>query len=147
MSRAQWLRFWTKVSFTSSCWLWTANQNGRGYGRVVQDGASRPVHRVAFEEFNGQIPEGMEIDHLCKVRHCVNPAHLRVVTHLENVRAGDGAWMRQAQLGRSKTHCNAAHEFTPENTWIRKNGTRQCRQCRRDATNRCAAKKREAWAS
>lgn len=82
-------RFWSKVveiDGDGSCWLWTAAKSGKGYGCVVIDRRRYPAHRVAYEMFVGPIPEGLEIDHLCRVRNCVNPAHLEPVTHAENVR-------------------------------------------------------------
>lgn len=68
------------------CWVWTAASNGRGYGRIWVDGRPHPAHRVAYEIHVGPIPAGMEIDHLCRNRGCVNPAHLEPVTRRENLR-------------------------------------------------------------
>jgi hypothetical protein len=70
----------------------------------------------------------MQLDHLCRVRHCVNPAHLEVVTLHTNVTRGNGWAGRNAR----KTHCKRGHEFTPENTIPLRNGGRECRQCRRE---------------
>jgi hypothetical protein len=82
---------------------------------------------VAYELFVGPIPEGLELDHLCRNPSCVNPAHLEAVTHRENVRRGD----LHLVFG-SRTHCTMGHEFTDENTYPRPTGGRGCRECRRE---------------
>ena len=93
-----------------------------GYG-VFSGGL---VHRWAYEALVAPIPDGLTIDHLCRVRHCVNPAHLEVVTLAENIR-------RAPHYNSRKTHCKRGHEFTPTNAmvYVRKDGRtqRQCRQC------------------
>jgi hypothetical protein len=123
-------RFWLKVDKqrdTDSCWLWTAARTGAGYGAFSlgrkRDGDAL-AHRVAYQMRYGSIPEGLTIDHLCRVRHCVNPAHLEVVSMAENLRRGYSPW---AINGR-KTHCKRGHEFTEENTRHYK-GQRHCRKC------------------
>jgi hypothetical protein len=73
-------RFMEKVDRSGDCWLWTAGLNAKGYGAFYQQGTMRRAHRVAFEHFVGPVPEGLELDHSCRNRACVNPAHLRVVT-------------------------------------------------------------------
>ena len=90
---------------------------------MAHEGRKQLVHRVAFQLFIGPIPEGMQVDHLCGVRHCVNPAHLETVTPLVNT--------RRAERGNArKTHCDAGHEFTPENTRYRTDRPgRLCRSC------------------
>lgn len=84
-------QFWEKVNKTDSCWLWTGGV-GRGYGifyRGADRGGSFTVaHRYAYEALVGPIPAGLTLDHLCRVRGCVNPAHLEPVTQAENVRRG-----------------------------------------------------------
>jgi hypothetical protein len=81
-------RFWRKVDKTETCWLWTAGTTG-GYGHF-RPARSVPVlaHRYTYEQMCGPVAEGMELDHLCRVPRCVNPAHLEPVTHAENVRRG-----------------------------------------------------------
>lgn len=86
-----------------------------------------------YEAFVGPIPDGLQIDHLCRVRHCVNPAHLEPVTIAENVRRGAAA----------QTHCKYGHEYTPENTVIH-HGGRECRTCNRIRSRRRYYEKREA---
>lgn len=116
-----WQRFWSKVLITdyTSCWLWTGTINEKGYAYFKPDGKMVRAHKWIWEQFNGPIAGGLELDHKCRIRHCVNPAHLQPVTHLENMRRGFWA---------SRTHCSKGHEFTPKNT--RWNGKqRVCREC------------------
>ena len=99
----------------SGCWIWMGGLKTNGYG-VSGD---RIAHRASYEAFKGQIPPGLEIDHLCRVRCCVNPEHLEAVTHQQNIQRGE-----QAQ----RTHCPKGHPYTTENTY-RYNGKRVCREC------------------
>lgn len=86
------VRFWTMVDKSagaSGCWLWTGKKGSKGYGLVHVDakaGTQQQAHRAAYELTIGTIPEGLELDHLCRVRPCVNPAHLEPVTRAENMR-------------------------------------------------------------
>ena len=68
----------------SGCWLWTGTKLTTGYGQIVNHRKCFKVHRVAYELFVGPIPDGMQIDHICHVRLCVNPAHLRLATNKQN---------------------------------------------------------------
>ena len=77
-----------KLLVEGDCWLWTKCKNSDGYGRMRVNGVLEQVHRVSYEIFVGPIPEGLELDHTCRNRACINPAHLEPVTHLENVRRG-----------------------------------------------------------
>lgn len=121
------------------CWQFTGKLTGSGYSRLGRSGDSPEVkgHRPAYETLIGPIPDGLELDHICRNRACVNPAHLEPVTHQVNLLRGD--W--PANLRRQQTHCIRGHEFTLENTHIRTNGTRLCRAC---ARTRQAAKKKVA---
>lgn len=130
-------RFWSKVSPCpmSGCWLWTATTTG-GYGRITvgsrTDRTKRGVyaHRLAYESLVGAVPDGLDLDHLCRVRCCVNPAHLEPVTRQENARRGiGGATTAGRQL--VKTHCSAGHEYAGENLYLRRDGSRDCMACRR----------------
>jgi hypothetical protein len=103
-----------------------------GYAHV---GHHDLAHRKAYTDAFGPIPEGLEIDHLCRVRHCVNPDHLEAVTHVENMRRahevwGFTSWGAQANAG--KTHCPQGHEYTEANTYARQRGSRDCRTCMRE---------------
>lgn len=81
-------RFWAKVSKErcGGCWIWEAHVEGNGYGRFWLDGSLRLAHRIAYEMVEGEIGSGMELDHLCQVKACVNPDHLEPVDHVENCR-------------------------------------------------------------
>lgn len=122
-------RFMDKVSPepNSGCWLWMAALNHKGYG-VFEGRANKKqmAHRFAFEWHIGPIPEGLELDHLCRVRCCVNPRHLEPVTKLENLRRS-----AVGIVNRSKTHCPQGHEYTPENIVRKASGGRGCRACQR----------------
>ena len=118
--------FWSQVEKTASCWLWTGSVIPAGYGRFRLGGKTLMAHRVAFELMRGEIPQGLELDHLCRVPLCVNPAHLEAVPHRINLLRGETITGKNAQ----KTHCAAGHEFTVENTYLRRRG-RGCRECRR----------------
>ncbi|MDG4798960.1 HNH endonuclease signature motif containing protein [Micromonospora sp. WMMD980] len=106
------------------CWLWHRAKDPFGYGRIWHDGGMRLAHRVMFELHRGPVPEGLVLDHLCRVTSCVNPAHLEPVAHAVNVRRGNSG---RAQAAR--THCPRGHEYTEDNTHIGKSGSRFCRTC------------------
>lgn len=130
--------FWNRVDKSDDCWLWMGSRTSSGYGRWwISERRWVRAHRVAYELAKGPIPSGLEIDHLCRVRHCVNPAHLEAVSHKENVLRGEGDYNAR------KTQCKNGHEFTAENTYVRPTGGRACRTCRRgwkSAHNRRRAK-------
>lgn len=126
-------RFWSKVAKTGTCWLWTASQYRDGYGIFYDGITSVRAHRFAYEQTRGPIPEGLVIDHLCRVRHCVNPDHMEPVTNKVNVLRGES---QIADLAR-RSHCVNNHEFTVENTYRPPHGYgRMCRTCRRETYQR-----------
>jgi len=117
---------------TEECWLWAGYLGKNGYAKAKVSGVFMMAHRAAYELLVGPIPDGLVIDHICRVRHCVNPNHLRAVTQRENVMCGSGITAANA----SKTHCSYGHEFSVKNTYIDKVGGRHCRIChRRHAAN------------
>lgn len=117
--------FWKHVEKTSACWLWTANKNQKGYGRVKVEGVMLSAHRVSYLHFVGAIPDGLELDHLCRNRGCVNPFHMEPVTHRENVKRGQAGVLRSQWA-----HCANGHTFDSENTYINPtNLKRSCRAC------------------
>lgn len=138
-------RFWAKVDRTggpAACWPWTAYRTRSGYGRFNLGGKRiDTAHRVAYVLLRGPVPEGLQLDHLCRVRHCVNPAHLEPVTQRENLLRGATVPARYA----TRTRCVNGHEFTPENTAPgRTPGQRRCRACDRERMRRYRSRQREA---
>jgi hypothetical protein len=127
--------FWARVNKTAAggCWEWTSTAKTRpdryGYGLYstrINGRRVQLVHRIAWELLRGPIPAGMQLDHLCRNRLCVNPDHLEPVTNRENTLRGTSPAARNAL----KTHCKHGHQLTPEN--IRDRGGlngRECREC------------------
>ena len=117
-------RWIDKVEITGDCWLWTAATERNGYGvftPAAGDMKQQVAHRFGYEHLVEAVPDGLELDHLCRVRNCVNPDHLEAVTREENIRRAKEA----------RTHCKHDHEYTPENTLIGTRGERRCRTCNR----------------
>lgn len=133
-------RFMEKVDVddASGCWLWTATTNRKGYGMFWPTSASVSAHRWAYAHFVGPIPDGLQIDHLCRVRHCVNPEHLVPVTARENQQ-------RSPFDPAARTHCPRGHPYDAENTYRYPDGRRWCRRCA--AAARAAYKARKEQAS
>ena len=127
-------RIKAKVHVTETgCWEFTGCRlRGSGYGRVGWDGRLWLTHRVTYTFLVGPIPDGLEIDHLCKNKPCCNPAHLEAVTRSENIRRGT-QWVHMAERELAKTHCPERHPYNDENTYFAPNGCRQCRICKREA--------------
>jgi hypothetical protein len=111
----------------SGCWLWVGPINYAGYAVMEVNGRQVRGARFAFEMFKGKIPDGLTIDHLCRVRCCVNPDHLEAVPIRVNILRGENP---PAKNGR-KTHCNQGHPLSGENLYIAPSGKRFCRICRR----------------
>lgn len=109
--------------YSSPCWIWQRAISSSGYGSARAPGCSPTTlaHRHSYEAFVGPIPAGLQIDHLCRCRVCVNPAHLEPVSRAENMR-------RAFFDSLSRTHCGRGHEFTAGNT-ITYRGYRRCRAC------------------
>lgn len=137
-------RFWAKVNKTETCWLWTASIQRNGYGMFSIGGKKREVaHRTAYKALIGEIPEGYQLDHLCRVRNCVNPEHLEPVTQRENIRRGDSPSAQNAR----KNECKHGHELTPENTYVLPaDGSRHCRECMREKDRRRVPRRRSTKA-
>lgn len=135
LSLKDYTRFESKIHYEpmSGCWLWGASVGKNGYGMFSYQNIMGLVHRISYTMERGPIPEGLSLDHLCRVRCCVNPQHLEPVTSLENNRRGKLLY----------THCPSGHEYSPENLYCTKEGWRQCRACRkaRQVARDAAAKK------
>lgn len=132
-----------KVVFDATgCWLWTASLTANGYAVIWSGGKLGRMclaHRVMFDAFRGPIGDGLDIDHLCRVRNCVNPFHLESVTRSENL-------LRSPLMGglnRAKTHCPRGHEYTGDNLYITTSGSRNCKECSRESLRQRRARNRE----
>lgn len=134
-------RFWAKVDKNGACWLWTGHLNAAGYGHfnsLDPDFKTRFPHRIAWMLEVGPIPEGTELDHLCRNPGCLNPAHLEPVDHSTNLQRGAQGMVQR---------CRNGHPYTPENTYRypvgnrgKRGPTRDCRACRRERMERYYAK-------
>lgn len=146
-------RFWAKVDKSGPvpecdqelgpCWLWTgAIHKNTGYG-ICAPAKDRTmgVHVLAWELCVGDVFPGLSIDHLCRIKSCVNPRHLEPVTQAENVRRGTAG---EASTARSKaqTRCKRGHEFTEANTYMKTAGhaQRSCRACNSQSQRRLQAR-------
>ncbi len=125
--------FWPRVEEQSDgCWLWRGKLDRAGYGQFLtgnrKEGNRRwtMAHRWAYDQFVGFVPAGLELDHLCRRRHCVNPDHLEAVTHKVNILRGESPTAVNAR----KTHCPQGHPYSGENLkTLRTRTNRECRTC------------------
>lgn len=140
-----WQRFWSKVEpdpGLGSCWHWRGWKSYEGYGmcRLARNVTLR-AHRVTYERIVGPVPNGLPLDHLCRQRDCVNPAHLEPVTHRVNILRGES---RSAQRARQKT-CSRGHPLIAENLYSEPGRThRICRICKNWRTRKYRELRREA---
>lgn len=123
----------------NGCWIWRLRPNSDGYGQIVRRKKHFYAHVFSYLFHVGPVPEGLELDHICSVRLCINPAHLEPVTHAENVDRG-----RSKTHMAERTHCVNGHELSGSNVhmqhWTRKDGTigmfRRCRKCAAEVSRR-----------
>ena len=113
------------------CWQWSRGLFRTGYGRITINSRPELAHRVAYEALVEPIPQGLDIDHLCRNRACINPDHLEPVTRRENLRRSP---ITAAAINAAKTHCSRGHEFTAESTYYHgpRGEWRTCRICVRE---------------
>lgn len=132
-------RFWSKVDISSECWMWTAGRFDKGYGAFWLKERNQNIHAhiVAYWLLVGPVPEGLELDHICRNRACVNPNHLEPVTGRINLLRGETLAARFA----AQTHCVHGHPFDDANTLCIGN-KRYCRACAREKQRRYRARLR-----
>lgn len=126
-------RFWARVEpDANGCLIWTGPRSTSGYGRFAPR-RTRPVqaHRFAYEEQVGSIAPGLTIDHLCRIRLCVNPEHMEPIANRDNLLRGIGV----SAVNARKVRCPSGHPYSATNTIHRRDGGRTCRTCNR-ARNR-----------
>lgn len=121
-------RFWAKVRRGQGCWEWIGQKSRDGYGRYWLEGRHQQAHRIAYELLIGPIPAGLEIDHRCNNRGCMNPAHMVPATHRENSLRSTAF----VAVNLAKTHCPQGHPYDAANTGRTRTGGRYCRACRRE---------------
>jgi len=138
-------RFWPKVAAANEdgCLIWTGAKTTQGYGSISlggHQGKTIEAHRWAYEQGKGPVPEGLELDHLCRNRLCVEVTHMEAVTHQENVLRGEAPPAQQAR----QESCIHGHLFDKGNTYIRPDGKRHCRTCGRDANRKHSLKQQKS---
>ncbi len=124
----------------SGCWIWMGRLN-KGYPKLSFENKTCGGHRVLYEMLIGPIPEGLTLDHLCKIPCCVNPAHLEPVTLSVNMKRADRTGMG-GYAQRKRTKCIHGHLFNDENTYWDKHGYRSCKTCQRERERRYYQKRR-----
>lgn len=126
------------VDDATGCWNWMGYIRVEGYGSTNGEMA----HRAVYRQRVGPIPDGLDLDHLCRNRRCVNPEHMEPVTHRENMLRGDTIFARNA----AKTHCPAGHRYNERNTYVARGGKRKCRPCNAVREREYRQRKREVAA-
>lgn len=139
------IRIWRTIEMGSDaeCWPWTGHTNTGGYGQIGEGTRDLLVHRIVCEMAHGPIPDGYEVDHLCKVRHCCNPFHLEAVPKAENNRRSNSISARHAR----KAYCIRGHELTEENLAPDRGKGRQCKLCVRIVSREGYYRRKAARAS
>lgn len=127
-----------EVVTESGCWIWTGRQNN-GYGRISWKDRDRLAHRVVWTLAGRELPAlPYVLDHICRVRCCLNPSHLRVLHGSTNVLIGESF----SAENKRKTQCQKGHDFDTYNTYYDRSGKRLCRKCRAENTARWQARRK-----
>ena len=122
-----------EIDLDTECWIWQGSADSKGYGKILVgsrvDGSRRypGTHLVVYEHLAGLVPDGQELDHLCRRRLCCNPDHLEPVSHTVNIQRGE--WRNRYG---PRTHCEQGHPFDEANTMVRPDGGRRCKTCKNE---------------
>lgn len=127
-------RLLSRIQKTEDCWLWLGQVNNKGYGLFSLDGTKIGAHSASYRLHVGPVPDGLELDHLCRNPLCVRPSHLEPVTHAEN----------QRRMGDARSHCIHGHPYTSDNTYRTPDGRKRCRACARERDRARASQRRAA---
>lgn len=130
------VRFAAKIALSiDGCWIFTGARQTSGYGSISHRGRTVLAHRLSYELLVGPIPDGLQIDHLCQVKACCNPAHLEPVTGWENMR-------RRFNTEASRQTCPQGHHYSGDNLYRNPRGSRGCRARQRTFQRASRAKRR-----
>ena len=127
-------RYWNEKSYrvnSKGCWIWQGNIRGNGYGAYCINKKGYYAHRYLYEKLKGPIPKGLQLDHLCRNKLCVNTGHLEPVTSRENTMRGIGL----TSINAKKTHCHLGHLLSGKNLYRRPDRERECRICTKNRRN------------
>lgn len=121
-------RLLSRIKFVGTCWEWDAPDTSNGYGNLYVGRKRMRAHRLSYEVFVGEIPEGLEIDHLCRNRACCNPDHLEPVTARENTLRSP---ISPTAINSRKLKCKRNHDLTGDNVYVSSLPRRVCKECAR----------------